>query len=96
MNKKPSNRQCEIARLLTRSEATDERITKELNCTSMEEWDEMCAVLDDLLKKHDTSFDKGWNTMVEDFISVSAPEGIDEATLFVAYMNWMSDKKSSN
>lgn len=93
MNKKPSNRQCEIARLLTRSRATDERITKELNCTSMEEWDEMCVALDNLLQEHNTSFDKGWNTTVEDFISISAPEGVDEATLFVAYMNWMSDKE---
>lgn len=68
-------------------------LLKELNCTSMEEWDEMCTVLDDLLQKHNTSFDKGWNTMVNDFISVSAPNGIDEATLFVAYMNWMGNKE---
>lgn len=62
-----------------------------MNCTTQEEWDEMCAVLDKLLIKHNRPFDDmGWESLVEDFISVSAPEGIDEATLFIAYMNWMN------
>lgn len=91
MNMKPNNRQCELARAITRSKATDQRITKELNCTPQEEWNEMCKVLDNLLIKHNRPFDdKGWNITVEDFVSVSAPNGIDEATLFVAYMNWMN------
>ena len=51
----------------------------------------MCAVLDKLLIKHNRPFDDmEWESLVEDFISVSAPEGIDEATLFIAYMNWMN------
>lgn len=51
----------------------------------------MCKVLDNLLRKHDTPInDHEWIFMVDDFISVSAPDGIDEATLFVAYMNWKS------
>lgn len=91
MNMKPSNRQCELARAITKSEASDHLIEKELNCTTQEEWDEMCAVLDKLLIKHNRPFDDmGWESLVEDFISVSAPEGIDEATLFIAYMNWMN------
>lgn len=54
----------------------------------------MCAVLDKLLIKHNRPFDDmGWESLVEDFISVSAPEGIDEATLFIAYMNWMNQQE---
>lgn len=91
MNMKPSNGQCELARAITKSEASDHLIEKELNCTTQEEWDEMCTVLDELLRKHNRPFDDmEWESLVEDFISVSAPEGIDEATLFIAYMNWMN------
>lgn len=88
---KPSNRQCELARVITKSKAPDRLIEKELNCTTQDEWNEMCTVLDKLLIKHNRPLDDiGWENMVEDFISVSAPEGIDEATLFIAYMNWMN------
>ena len=91
MNMKPSNRQCELARAITKSKASDHLIKKELNCTTQKEWDEMCVVLDKLLIKHNRPFDDlGWESLVEDFISVSAPEGIDEATLLIAYMNWMN------
>lgn len=91
MNMKPSNRQCELARAITKSKASDQLIKKELICTTQKEWDEMCVVLDKLLIKHNRPFDDlGWESMVEDFTSVSAPEGIDEATLFIAYMNWMN------
>ncbi len=89
MNMKPSNKQCELARAITRSKATDQCITRELNCTSQKEWNEMCKVLDELLQKHNRPFDdEGWNITVEDFGTVSTLNGIDSATLFVAYMNW--------
>lgn len=37
MNMKPNNRQCEIARLMTKSNASDELIAKELSCVTQEE-----------------------------------------------------------
>lgn len=45
MNMKPSNRQCELARAITKSEASDHLIEKELNCTTQEEWDEQISMI---------------------------------------------------
>lgn len=99
---KPNSRQCEIARFITGSYVKDEQIIKELNCTAKEEWNEMFKSLDDLLKKHDsplTHFEDGYVltaarefvSVSDDFVTVSAPEGVDAATLFIVYMNWQSE-----
>ena len=75
MNMKPSNKQCELARAITRSKATDQCITRELNCTSQKEWNEMCKVLDELLQKHNRPFDdEGWNITVEDSLPNSSKD----------------------
>ena len=94
MIKKPNNKQCEIARYMTKSEATNTQIINELNGISQEELNDMCEVLDELLIKHDMTFsDEAWNGMVLDFITASAGGQISEATLFVAYMNWMNSRE---
>lgn len=88
MNLKPSNRQCEVARVMTKSDVSNEQIIKDLKCTSQENWNQMCTVLDGMLKKHNMPFDKGQIPLMEDFISISTANGINEASLFIAYMNW--------
>ena len=90
MDIKPSSRQCEIARLITNSKASNDVITHELNSVTEKDWNEMCLVLDSILKKHDASFDKGKTMMIVDFVNVGAANGVNEATLFIAYMNWKS------
>ena len=90
MNIKPSSIQCAVARLMTNSTASDDVITHELNSVTEKEWNEMCLVLDSILKKHDDPFDKGKTMMVADFVNVGAANGVNEATLFIAYMNWKS------
>jgi len=99
---KPNSRQCEIARFITGSNVKDEIIIKELNATSKEEWNKMFSDIDNLMKKHNmplTSLNnknvmtcaREWVSISDDFISISAPEGIDEATLFLAYMNLQTE-----
>ena len=53
MNRKPSYRQCELARAMTRSSVTDLQITRELASMTTEEWSKQCKILDNFLIAHD-------------------------------------------
>lgn len=88
MNKKPSNKQCEIARAMTRSKASNEVIREELKKLTKAEWYEQCAILDKFLEEYNAPFDKAFHIMVGDFVNIGAANGVDEATVFVAYMEW--------
>lgn len=90
MIKKPNNKQCEIARAMTRSEATDLQITKELATMTETEWYKQCEILNDFLIAHNKPLDEGWNIFCDDFCTIAAANQVDEATLFVAYMNWLN------
>lgn len=92
-NMKPSIRQCEIARVMTRSQATDEQITKELASMTTTEWYKQCKILDNFLFAHDMPLDKGWDLLCSDFYNIAAANEVDEATLFVAYMEWLQTQK---
>lgn len=89
----PNNKLCNLARVMTLSEATNETIRSELKKLTFVEWDEQCTILDSLLRKHDMPFDKGYPIMVADFINIGAANEVDEATVFIAYMNWISKQK---
>lgn len=88
--RKPSNRQCEIARVMTKSSASDIQISNELGTMTQQEWIEQCKILDKALIEHNMPFDKGWNIMCADFINIGAANSVDEATVFVAYMDLKS------
>lgn len=88
MNMKPSSKQCEIARAMTKSNASDDVIREELRKLTESEWDVQCSILDNELREHNAPFDKGFPIMVDDFINIGAANGVDEATVFVAYMEW--------
>lgn len=90
MNMKPSNRQCELARLLTKSKTTNLQITKELSTMTEAEWDKQCEILNNFLIAHDMPLDKGWDLMCNDFYNIASANQVDEATLFVAFMNWLN------
>lgn len=87
---RPSNKQCKLARLLTGGKATDERIYKELNSMSQTEWNKQCEILNNFLLAHDMPLDEGWSLMRNDFYNIASANHVDNATLFVAYMEWMS------
>lgn len=85
---KPSNRQCEVARAMTKSKASNEVIRSELKKLTESEWNEQCGILDRVLQKHNAPFDKAFHIACIDFINIGAANGVDEATVFVAYMEW--------
>lgn len=93
MNKNPSSKQCEIARAMTKSNASDDAIRNELSKLTEVEWYEQCVILDEILKKHDAPFDKAFPIAVSDFVNIGAANGVDEATMFVAYMEWKNREK---
>lgn len=93
---RPSNRQCKLARAITGGKATDERIYKELNSLSQTEWDKQCEILNNFIIAHNMPLDDGWALMRNDFYNIASANHVDNATLFVAYMNWLpktSDKE---
>lgn len=94
--KKPCNKQCILARAMTRSVATDEQIYAELSSVSQAEWNKQCKILDNFLIAHDMPLDEGWNLMCNDFYNIASANHVDNATLFVAYMDWVSKSKISD
>lgn len=91
MNKKPSNRQCELARAMTKSNATNLQITKELSTMTEAEWNKQCEILNNFLIAHNVPLDKGWDLMCNDYYNIAAANDVDEATLFVAFMEWLNN-----
>lgn len=94
MKMNPSSRQCEIARAMTKSQATNEQITKELAGLTTTEWYEQCKILDDFLMESKVLLDMGWELLCTDFYNIAAANDVDEATLFVAYMEWCRSQRN--
>lgn len=88
MNMNPSKKQCEIARAMTNSNASNDVIKSELKKLTESEWYEQCAILDKFLQKYHIPFDKGYPLAKADFINIGTANGVDEATVFIAYMEW--------
>ena len=89
MMEKPSINQCKLARAITRGNASDEQIYRELKSMSQSEWDKQCKILNNFIIAHDMPLDEGWALMRNDFYNIASANQVDEATLFVAYMNWL-------
>lgn len=89
---RPSNKQCKLARLLTGGDISDEQIYIELNSMSQNEWDKQCEILNNFIIAHNMPLDKGWSLMRNDFYNIASANQVNEATLFVAYMGWLSSK----
>ena len=92
-NIKPSFRQCEVARIMTKSQATNEQIIKELASMTTAEWYKQCKILDNFLVANNIPLDKGWNLLCADFCNIASVNNVNEATLFVAYMEWLQTQK---
>lgn len=87
---KPNKKQCEVARLMTRSCVSDTQIAEELATMTEAEWDKQCEILNNFLIAHDIPIDKGWDLMCNDFYNIASANQVDEATLFVALMGWLN------
>ena len=62
---------------------------------SQTEWDKQCEILNNFIIAHNMPLDEGWALMRNDFYNIASANHVDNATLFVAYMNWLpktSDK----
>ena len=93
---RPSNRQCKLARAITGGKATDERIYKELSSVSQTECGKQCEILDKCIIGRSMALGEGWALMRNDFYNIASANHVDNATVFVAYMNWLpktSDKE---
>lgn len=93
MNVNPSIRLYEIARAMTDSQATNEKIAEELANSTITEWNRTCESLERFLAEDNVGLDEGFDSL-EHIINIAAGDGIDEATLLVAYMEWLCTQKS--
>jgi hypothetical protein len=48
--------------------------------------------LNNFIIAHDMPLDEGWALMCNDFYNIASANQVDEATLFVAYMEWLNKK----
>ena len=63
---------------------------------SQTEWNKQCEILNNFIIAHNMPLDEGWSLMRNDFYNIASANHVDNATLFVAYMNWLpktSDKE---
>ena len=93
MNYNLSSRQCEIARIMTKSKASDETIRMGLYKLSESEWFAYCEKLEPILKRDDGPFDKTHLIEVINFQKFASEIGVDRATLFAVFMEWMNKNK---
>lgn len=89
---KPTHRQCEVARTLCKSSASDEQIKKELLNKTEIEWCMWSEILEKILSANNIPLDEG----IMLFHQMASPNQIDSATLFTAYMQWKNRNKSEN
>lgn len=93
---KPSHHQCELARVLMKSNVTDKQIVDDLLSMKKSVWYIICENLDETLKEHSDSFDRGRDQMIKDFRKVAGMNRVDEASVYIAYMNWKNRKNVKN
>lgn len=85
-----SSKQCEIARLLTKTNITNEQINTEYNSIKKTDSDLAVQEINGLLIKHNDSFDKGFDVMTDDFTIISSKYDISPATLFCLLMEYFN------
>lgn len=81
-----SEKQCELARLLTQDTASDIQINSEYAVLLDETKTVAAQAIDELVKLHNMPFDKAVSVLAEDFKTISSQHGISPATLFCVYM----------
>ena len=92
---KPSHHQCELARVLMKSNVTDKQIIDDLLSMKKSVWYIICENLDETLKEHSDAFDRGHNQMIRDFRKVADMNQVDEASVYIAYMSWKNKNKET-
>ena len=89
-----SFRQGELARTMMKSTTTNAHMIRELNRIDDAKWNIMCEEVDKVLQQKNAELnDKRWENMVEDFDRIAATEHVDRTSLYVAYMEWLSNKR---
>ena len=89
------NKKIKLAQAMTGSTEEEKVIMKEYLENPVSTMMNECKVLDSLIEKHNQQFDKGWEQMKIDFISVAAGSNIDEATMFMIYMEYLNREKKT-
>lgn len=89
-----SQKQCELARLLTGDSTPDAQISFEFLSLDQAKKTSAAQTMDIILKQHNLPFDKGFSLMKKDFSDLSAQFAISPATLFCIYMDWKSKKNA--
>lgn len=81
-----SIRQCDLARTITRSSDSDETINRDYSFISSSDEEAAIVELDNILKEHNTSIDKGYIILANDFKEIAEKYSICPAALFCIYM----------
>lgn len=85
--------QCEIARLMTGSTVSDEKILHNVLTTNYLVKEEASGLVDKLIQIHNLPFDKAYPLVKDDFNRIAKKYDLDVAALFWIYMEWKGKKK---
>lgn len=89
-------RKIRLAKAITGSEVEVSTIIKELEKNSVHSLWKECEALDMLLQKHNYLVDNVWEDQLKyDFICSAAGCDIDEATMFIIYMEYLERSRNA-
>lgn len=85
------NKQYEIARIITKSNISDEEIDKELSAFTKEEWNKYCVLIDTKIKEDVEKLDveARENALLETLKDMSFDNSISATALWITYLKWL-------
>ena len=82
-----SEKQCEVARVMTQDTASDTQINKEYSLMPASEKEVAAKEIGEIVEQYHMPFDKGIKLMKKDFLDIAAKFSISPSTLFCIYMD---------
>ena len=85
------NKQYDIARIITKSNISDEEIDKELYTITTEEWNKYCVLLDTKIKEAVEKLDveAREEALLEVLKDMSMDNEFSATTLWISYLKWL-------
>ena len=83
-----SSRECQMARLMTGSDATDDQISQEYAAMLGSNRRVAALRLDEAVRRCGLPFEQAWERALKDFRELAAQYRVSPATLFCLYLEW--------
>jgi len=91
----PNDNQCNIARKITQSSATDIKINMQYTGVNSSDRFMLSNSIENILKTLHMPVEEGWKTLRPEFENIALEYLINPATAFCIYEDWKSNREGS-